>query len=72
MALIVKYFKCGSLYPLIVNNTFESAYSYFEARKIKGLNSIITFTVTSREVIKNIIIPFVLRQKNIPYILLNL
>lgn len=58
MALIVKFFKCGSLYPLIVNNTFESAYSYFEARKIKGLNAITTFTITSREVIKNIIIPF--------------
>jgi len=58
MALIVKFFKCGSLYPLIVDKTFESAYNYFSERKNKGLNSVISYTITSRELNKNIIIPF--------------
>lgn len=58
IALIKQFFKCGSLYPLIVNKTFESAYNYFHKRKNKGINSVINYTITSRELNKNIIIPF--------------
>ena len=58
MALIIKYFKCGSLNPLIVNETFESANNYYKERKNNNLNSIISFTITSRELSKTFIIPF--------------
>nr|QCB16477.1 hypothetical protein [Armillaria gallica] len=58
MALLVKYFGGGKLYPLSVDGSFESAFDYYKERNKKGLNSVITFEVNTRSMNKSQIIPF--------------
>jgi hypothetical protein len=58
MNLILNFFKSGNLYPLSVNESYDSAYKYYTLRNSQNLNSVIEFIIGSRELNKNIIIPF--------------
>ena len=58
MALLVKYFGGGKLYPLSVDGSFESAFDYYKERNKKSLNSVIAFEVNTRSMNKSQIIPF--------------
>lgn len=54
MNLLIKFFKGGKLYPLRVDSTLDSAIKYFNERKIKGLNSIISFEINNKKFNKSI------------------
>jgi LAGLIDADG endonuclease len=58
MTLLIKFFKCGKLYPLTVNGSLNSTQKYFNERKNKGLNSVISFVINTNTLNKNIVIPF--------------
>lgn len=58
MKLFVKFFGKGKIYPLDVNDSFESIFNFYKDRKEKGLNSVIYFGILSKKDNKEKIIPF--------------